>query len=195
IAAYNTAQKKQQNNRIIYKLAKAYEELGDYKNSVITLEKWLQKNEKDLTGHIMLAQFHQNHKNMEKASLHYEQALKISPENLVALNNIAWIYAEQGNKQGVVYAKKAYDLMPNNPNVADTYGWALIQSGQIDKGVNIIKQASIVAPHILEIKYHLAYGYYKQGKKKQARTDLNRLLKNADFQLKAEAKALISKLD
>ena len=116
-------------------------------------------------------------------------------DNVAALNNLAWIYAEKADKRGIEFGKKAFDLAPKNPAVMDTYGWSLIKAGDVNSGVNIVKEASVIAPHILEIKYHLAYGLAKQGNKRQAKAEVDRLLANSDFTMREEAKALLRELN
>jgi len=65
--------------------------------------------------------------NDEAAAAQYRRVLKTS-DDLVAMNNLAWIYIEQGDRRGLDLATKAHELNPDHPGVADTYAWALIQA-------------------------------------------------------------------
>ena len=44
----------------------------------------------------------------------YQAILSHEPENVLALNNLAWLLSEQGGKQALDYAKKAYELKPDS---------------------------------------------------------------------------------
>jgi len=76
---------------------------------------------------------HQN-----KAIVEYERLIKFTPNNVVALNNLSWLYMDQGkNLQAAEYAKQAYELAPKIPNVVDTYAQALLKSDK--KGAALLK--------------------------------------------------------
>ena len=64
-----------------------------------------------------------NAKLAEKA---YRQTLEIEPNNIVALNNLAWIamMTPERASEAVVYAKKAAEAAPKMGQVLDTLGWA-----------------------------------------------------------------------
>ena len=177
IQAYELALKKQENNKVVYRLARAYEANKDRNGSVNTLKNWLVKHKDDAAGHILLAQVYQNLKNNEDSAREYEIALSLNPSNLVALNNVAWIYVEMNNLKAIEYSKKAYDLSANNPEIADTYGWALTKLGDKQKGLNILQQASMQAPHLDEIRYHLSIALERNGKTDESRKELERLKK------------------
>jgi Tfp pilus assembly protein PilF len=52
-------------------------------------------------------------------------------------------------------AEKAYRLAPRDANVADTYGWALVEAGQVEKGLRYLREAQVRAPNNTEIQSHL----------------------------------------
>ena len=74
----------------------------------------------------------------DKAIVEYERLIKATPNNVVALNNLSWLYMDQGkNIQAAEYAKQAYELAPKIPNVVDTYAQALLKSNK--KGAALLK--------------------------------------------------------
>lgn len=74
----------------------------------------------------------------DKAIVEYERLLKVAPNNVVALNNLSWLYMDQNkNTQAVEYAKQAYEQAATIPNVVDTYAKALLKSGK--KGAALLK--------------------------------------------------------
>lgn len=195
IKAFQKAHKKEKNNRGVHKLAKAFEKSGDYESGILILKNWLRENEKDLSSHILLAQLFQSFNQNQNAAESYLAVLRLQPDNVVALNNISWIYSGLENKRAIEYGKRAYELAPNNPSIADTYGWALVKVGDIDRGLNMLKQASVQAPHIGDIKYHIAYALYKKNDIPRAVKELKRLLAIQEFKSHKNAKMLLKKIE
>ncbi|REL28567.1 PEP-CTERM system TPR-repeat protein PrsT [Thalassotalea euphylliae] len=72
----------------------------------------------------------------------YEQMAKKEPTNIIALNNTAWLYMEQGQlDQALDYAEKAIAIAPEVASVIDTYGKVLLKSGQTRKALVQAKKA------------------------------------------------------
>ena len=55
---------------------------------------------------------------------------KAPQKNPLLLNNLAWLYHQQGDARAEATAKEAYDLAPSRPEIADTYGWILYNAGE-----------------------------------------------------------------
>lgn len=85
-----------------------------------------------------------------------EKALAISPNDPVTLNNLAWLYQETKDPRSLETAAKAHSLAPKNGGIADTYGWILVQDGQLKLGIKKLELASTLAPNNKEIQEHLA---------------------------------------
>ncbi|MBN8763268.1 MAG: tetratricopeptide repeat protein [Thiobacillus sp.] len=52
-------------------------------------------------------------------------------------------------------AERAYQLAPSDANVADTLGWALVEAGQVEKGLRYLREAQVRSPENPEIRDHL----------------------------------------
>lgn len=77
-----------------------------------------------------------------KAVTEYERLIKVKPNNIVALNNLSWLYMKEGKlAKSLEFAKLAYEQQPKIPNVVDTYGQALLKSGQKIKALAKAKEA------------------------------------------------------
>lgn len=85
-----------------------------------------------------------------------ERATKLTPNDPVSLNNLAWLYQEINDPRAINIAKKAHLLAPNNGGIADTYGWILVQNGQTTEGIEKLELALTLAPDNEEIQQHLA---------------------------------------
>jgi tetratricopeptide (TPR) repeat protein len=105
------------------------------------LRRWLQREPEDLEVRLVLAEAEQTAE-PAKAIAEYEWILKRAPKNSVALNNLAWLYQGTGDERALDTARKAHELAPSVPEIADTYGWILLQHGQIAEALPILKVAA-----------------------------------------------------
>lgn len=81
-------------------------------------------------------------KDQNKAIIEYEKLVKAQPRNIVALNNLSWLYMEEGKLvQALQYSKQAYGLNAKMPNVVDTYAQALLRSGRKATALSKAKEA------------------------------------------------------
>ena len=85
----------------------------------------------------------------------YEKLLTLMPANVVALNNLAWLYLDQDLAKAEVLAKKAVDLAPDSVEVLDTYAWILYKNNKPDEALSVIQKASEAAPDNATLKEHL----------------------------------------
>ena len=70
-----------------------------------------------------------------------------------------------------------------------------MQLGDPKRGLELIRQASTYAPHVPEIRYHLAVALHKNGHAEEARKELERLLRaRSDFPQRKEAQALLAQI-
>ena len=143
----------------------------------------------------MLAGAQQSQGQNAQAIEQYLYILERDRDNVSALNNIAWLYQEDGIPDGVKYAERAHELAPDRPEVTDTLGWLLVQNGDTNRGLVLLQEASMKAPHIPEIRYHMAVALAKAGRRDESRMVLDRLLKTGkDFQGVDEARKLRERL-
>lgn len=168
---------------------------GGAKEPQGVLRGWLAKHPDDAATRLLLAQYYLSHAQNKLAAGEYERVLKAYPSNIDALNNLAWIYAEQHDPKALALAKQAYKLAPDSPSVKDTYGWALIANNQPKAALPILTQAVKAAPKVPAIQYHLAVAQASTGDKAGARTTLEALQKSgAAFQEKPAAEKLYREL-
>ena len=92
-------------------------------------------------------------------------------------------------------AKRAYEQAGRRPDVADTYGWILVESGLVEKGLAVLERAARGAPDHMEIQYHLAVAVNKAGDAERALEILKRVLASEQrFSAKEDARALFLSL-
>ena len=105
----------------------------------------------------------------------FDAVLEADPKNVAALNNLAWLYDQHGDRRAFDLAKRAYELEPGNPAVADTLGWMHVRAGQLAEGLPLLEQAAATSKNA-EIRYHWAVALADQGNDAKAREVLQALL-------------------
>jgi len=89
----------------------------------------------------------QDENHVEQAVANYEAALRRGESTGVAANNLAWIYAQNGQnlERALELARDARDHDPKNPAVMDTLGVVYLSRREYSQAVNVLKQAILLA--------------------------------------------------
>lgn len=155
------------------------------------LESRLAKSPTDIRTRIMLADAQQKLGLVDAAASSYEQVLKQQPDNVVALNNLAWFRHERGDASALDLARRAHERAPKSLEITDTYAWILVQRGQIGEGLKLLAPiAGPLAPP--EVRLHYAVALARSGKKGEARTIVDSVLKLPPSQITAPMRDLIA---
>ena len=169
--------------------------LGKLANATEPLERWLRQQPEDVAARLVLAESYAGQGDSGRAIEQYEVLLQNEIPNAMAMNNLAWLYHQKGDARAAELAAKAYKLAPEIPGVADTYGWILVQSGQVQPALPILKQASIAPNAPLEIRYHYAFALAKSGDRTAARRELDEVLQHSKgTSLDQQARQLLTEL-
>jgi putative PEP-CTERM system TPR-repeat lipoprotein len=141
--------------------------------------RWLERYPRDNRVRTILASARMQLGDLVAARRDYEEILVTEPEHGVALNNLAWLYHQAGDKRALAIAERAYNLLPKEAAVADTYGWILLSGGSAERGLSVLREAVGLAPGDIEIRLHLVEGLAKAGRADDARHELSELLERA----------------
>jgi len=177
ITGFTKAMELNPNGKLAVQLARQYFQANDIPGGEKVLNTWIAKEPKDIPAHLALGMSLQSTKKNKEALEIYEKILSIDDKNLIALNNLAWLYSLKGDQRALKLGKKAYSLATKAPAIVDTYGWILVQSGDLDEGARILKEAVDMAPKHQEIIYHLGFAQAKQGEKDDARITLQKVIR------------------
>jgi putative PEP-CTERM system TPR-repeat lipoprotein len=110
-------------------LASSLESNNQPNAAITSLETHLVSNERDDRVRAQLANLYLQVQ-PDKAISHYEKMLSRRPNNILVLNNLAWLSIEKSELEtALLYSKKAMSLAPENPYVVDTRGMALLKAG------------------------------------------------------------------
>lgn len=109
-----------------------------------------------------------NNNYLKKAIVEYESLLTKMPNNMGALNNLAYMLAEENVRlaEALEYARRAYETRPNDPGFLDTYSYVLYKNGRFAEADQFLQSAlqqyelnKVSAP--AEVYEHL--GMIKEG--------------------------------
>ncbi len=176
IKAYREALSRERTATNVTRLHAALERDDKAADARALVDGWLKDNPKDVEVLLYLGDVALVRKSLDEARTRYEAALARSADNVIALNNLAWIAAQQKDARARSYAEKAHALAPRNPAVLDTYGSILLAAGEIDRGLQMMREAVTAAPVAYDLRLNLARGLAEAGRKADARKELEPLV-------------------
>jgi len=122
-------------------LAFALDRNNQKTEAITLLEKFSQQENAEPKIHLSLANMYLA-EHQGKAIIEYEQLIRKTPDNVIALNNLSWLYMEEGKyAQALQHAEHAYKLSATIPNVVDTYAQALLKSAKVDEALAKAEEA------------------------------------------------------
>ncbi len=194
--AYAGALERVQTSRLVIKLQAAKAGAGDVAGARAVLEGRLAEQPDDVAARLAFASLLHQTGDRAGAQQGYERVLETQPQNPIALNNLAWLYHEQGDQRALDLAEEAYRLVPERPEIADTYGWLLVQNEQVERGLRVLQRAVQESPTNGDIRYHLAASLAKAGERESARAELEALLASGqNFAEHPKAEQLLEELE
>lgn len=159
ITAYNTAHQHSPSVQTTLLLNHAQRSAGKTQAAITTLRDWLWLIPESSTVRLQLAMQLEQDGQLAAAQQEYEAVLAVQPENLIVLNNLAWLLRDSDPKRALKLAETALELGGERPEILDTAGWLLANSGQHERGLRLLQQAVLLAPHLPSIRYHQALAY------------------------------------
>ena len=128
----------------------------------------------------------------------YEKLLAISPNNVPALNNLAFLDAEHlvDLDKALELARKARELQPQDSAVGDTFGWVLYKRGDYQQALAVLQESAAKAPDTPEIQFHLGMTAYMMGQTDLAKAALKKAASATnDFPGKDESERRLALLE
>ena len=157
-------------------LAQAYSSVMEYENVISLLTDTLNaKNNFEIS--ILQAIAYENIERPKKALEKYEHALKLQPENITTLNNLASFYLRQDNiVQSNIFISKALNVDPRNAYALHIKGQISEKEGHIQKALTLFKEAYTIVPTDPFISRSLANTYISLKQLDKARDVVDKIL-------------------
>lgn len=168
---------------------------GDAAKGVALLKSWVAGHSTDNNAQRMLADFEMQLKDWPDAQHDFESLLAQSPNDVVLLNDLAWVYLQQGNVKARAVADKAHALAPLSAAVEDTLGWVMLAQGDAQGSLPYLKAAAYGMPQDPAVQFHLAVALSRTGAMGPAREMLAKLANDgSDADTKAQASQYLQSL-
>lgn len=156
LAAYQTGWTKEKAATLglkIFQLTKGQKQDAE---AMTFLQDWAQAEPTMPTPPLLMAMEYQAQEKNNEAIARYEEVYKLDQNNLLMLNNLAWMYQDSSPARALELASKAAELYPQNADVLDTYGWILYKQGKAAEALTHLENAAKLAPNAQTTQEHLS---------------------------------------
>ena len=195
IDAYTAAFKIEPSANLLHSLSAELLSNGQTKQGIKLLSNWLEQHPKDTRTLLRLANQYMVSGNRSEAGEYYERVLTINPLQPLALNNLAWMYFESGNQRAIALAGSLAELKIQQADILDTVGWIYTNMGDLNEGIEMLKQANDIDPSSADVLFHLAVAYSRNHQDRRAKDLLFTLSsEHPDYAQKQEVISLAAKL-
>ncbi len=119
---------------------------------------------------------------LEEAAATYAKVLRINPKTRYALNNLAYLLAEDLARpaEALRYAERAFQMAREDANVIDTLGWVECLNGDYDAAIGTLRSALAIAPDMVAAVFHLGEAHRRSGNLPLAEQYLQKALELAE---------------
>jgi len=191
-SAFDEAFARAPDARLVLRRFETFAAEGRFDDGIGLLDDWLSGHPDDRQVARTLADAHMATGDLAAADAAYRGLLATTPKDPMLLNNHALtLYGLGQREDAIATAETAFDEAPENPDVADTLGWMLVRTGQPERGLSLLREASARRADNPEIQYHLAEALHRLGRDAEARRILDDVLAdNRPFEGVDAARAL-----
>jgi len=177
------------NNRSLLLLVDAYRKSGQTTKAIELIENTDEIILKQVSVQTILAEIYVKHDPVKAISV-YKALVKSSPNNVLLLNNLAWMLIQEKEfVDAVKYAKLAEQLMPNYGAILDTLGVALMGNEENKAALLVLTKASKQSDDT-SIKVHLAIAMHKNNQPEKSLSLLEQLTEDQKAAFKHELAAI-----
>lgn len=162
-AAYDDLLQTRPASGIAVKRFTAEQRAGNKDAAFKNLEDWIIAHPKDAMAAAAAANAYLVDGQHENAIRHFESLLERSPSSAELLNNLAWLYQQEGDARALAYGERAYAAKPESAEICDTLGWILVERGEFARGINLLEKAVRLAPDQPGIREHLETARQRAG--------------------------------
>jgi Tfp pilus assembly protein PilF len=163
----------------------------------VALEKRVAEHPDDPIALARLAAIYEHDGSIGKAAGAYQAALKANPKNVRILIRFAQLYSGrvQDQQKAIEFARSAYKLAPDDPEVSHTLGRLAYQSGDFKWAHSLLQATAQKQPQNPDALYDFAEAAYSEGHVADAQAAMqNALQAGSPFSRTNEAKRFLDML-
>jgi putative PEP-CTERM system TPR-repeat lipoprotein len=178
-------------------LAQIYFSQGQLDVARASFERVVQQYPGSVPARTMIGVIHQIQNKPFAAIQAYEQVLSVASESAVAANNLAWLYAERGEKleRAVELAITARRALPDRAEISDTLGFVYLKKNAPDLAVPTLREAVKQDPENPRYRLRLGLALALSGKPQEAEREIAPVLRaHAELPEAIEARAVLDRL-
>ncbi|MEO5922735.1 MAG: tetratricopeptide repeat protein [Bryobacteraceae bacterium] len=165
---------------VLFKLAETYRRKGDLNQAIDAFRKSSQAAPNDAGPLLQLGLLMDGTGRRDQSKPIYEQVLRIQQDHPVALNNLAFIKAEEGTDldSALSMAQRAYQAAPGSPDITDTLGWVYIRKNLSQEAIRLFTDLVKKYPANPVYRLHYAMALKQKGDLPAAKRELEAALQN-----------------
>lgn len=163
LVAYDQAFARSPSGALLIRRHRVGVELGK-DPGLASLAAWLSAHPRDAEVRLYLGNRLYAEGKYELAAIEFFRIVEADPKHAYAFNNLASAYLKRGDDtRALKAAQAAYALLPDDADVLDTLGVALVRTGKAEEGAQAIKKALGRRPDVVEYHVHFAVALAKAG--------------------------------
>ena len=156
---------------------------------------WLEQHPADHAVRRVLADGQARLNQYTAARSSYQTIAQATPGDAETLNNLAHVMLLLKDPAAVAMAEQALKAKPGAAHIMATAGWANVQAGKTERGMNWLRDARQREPDNSDTRYFMAAALAQLGRKPEARTEaLGALALGRPFVHAADAERLLESL-
>lgn len=176
VGLYKQVFDREPTTQLALNLAQAHAANREPDKGVAVLEAWSRRVPRDTTAQRALADMQLFAGRNEAARQTYAALVQSQPNDAQLLAAQARALARLKDPGALAAAEKAHKLAPGQTAIADTYGWLLLQSGNVEGAVRVLREARLRDPGNAVLRWHLAAALAQAGKRGEAADELKAAL-------------------
>jgi tetratricopeptide (TPR) repeat protein len=172
--------KEPKNADLLFRNAETLRLKGDLNASMDNFRRCSQAAPSDTNCLVLLGMILQGTGRDDQAKPIYEQILKIHPDDPIALNNLAYIKAQEGVDldQALTMSQRAVQRAPASMDLSDTLGWIYIKKNLSENAVHIFSDLVARDPNNSTFHFHYGMALAQKGDKPFAKSEFEKALQH-----------------